>query len=67
MPFILHGKQRQVYAKTTCIEPSGKLKVPMSFATAVIITLGIIFGLGAILKLPYVKELTNPSLFFVKR
>ena len=45
----------------------GMLKIPMSFATAVIITLGIIFGLGAILKLPYVKELTNPSLFFVKR
>lgn len=41
----------------------GKLDIPMTFATATIITLGIVLGIGLVLKIPYVKMLTNPSLF----
>lgn len=42
----------------------GKLDIPMSFATASIITTGIVIGLGVVLKIPYIKMLTNPSQFF---
>ena len=42
----------------------GKLGVPMSFITAAIITTGIAMGLSLVMKIPYVKTLTNPSLFF---
>lgn len=45
---------------------AGKLNVPMSFVTAAIIIIGIIVGLFLILKIPYVKMFTNPSLFFMK-
>lgn len=38
-----------------------KMDIPMTFATAAIITIGIIIGIGILLKIPYVKMLTNPS------
>lgn len=44
-----------------------KLDIPMSFATATGITIGIVIGICLILKIPYVKRLTNPSLFFAKK
>lgn len=40
-----------------------KLNIPMSFATAAIITLLITIGIIIILRIPYVKMLTNPSSF----
>ena len=45
---------------------AGKLDLPMSFFTAVIIIIGITTGVGVVLKIPYVKMLTNPSLLFKK-
>lgn len=45
----------------------GKLNIPMNFATATIITIGIVFGISLVLKLPYVKMLTNPSKIFMKQ
>ena len=43
------------------------LNVPMIFVTATIITLLTIIGISAILRIPYVKTLTNPSSLFVKK
>ena len=43
-----------------------KLDIPMTFATATIITIGIVLGIGLFLKIPYVKMVTNPSSFFIK-
>lgn len=40
-----------------------KLNIPMSFATAAVITLLITIGIIIILRIPYVKMLTNPSSF----
>jgi fucose 4-O-acetylase-like acetyltransferase len=45
----------------------GKLNVPMTFVTAAIITLLVTIGISIILRIPYVKMLTNPSSFFMKR
>lgn len=45
----------------------GKLDIPMTFATATIITIGIVLGIGLVLKIPYVKMVTNPSMLFVKQ
>lgn len=45
----------------------GKLNFPVSFITATIITIGITVGIGIIIKIPYVKMLTNPSLLFLKK
>lgn len=45
----------------------GKLNIPMSFITAAVITIGIAIGIGVILKIPYVKILTNPSSFFLRK
>ena len=39
----------------------GKLGIPMSFATATFITIGITFGISVVLSIPHVKTLTNPS------
>lgn len=44
-----------------------KLNIPMSFISAVIIIIVTIIGIGLILKIPYIKMLTNPSSFFVKK
>ena len=49
------------------IVAAGKLNIPMTFITAVIITIVIIIGLSFILKIPYLRMLTNPSSFFFKR
>ena len=46
---------------------AGRLNMPMYFITAVIIIIGTTFGIGLALKIPYVKMMTNPSSFFVKR
>lgn len=46
---------------------AGKLNMPMNFITAVIIIIGTIFGISLALKIPYVKMMTNPSLFFEKK
>ena len=46
---------------------ANKLNFPMSFISAVIIITVIIIGIGLVLKIPYVKMLTNPSSFFVKK
>lgn len=45
----------------------GKLNIPMTFITAVIIIVGITIGLSFFLKIPYIQNLTNPSLFFMKK
>lgn len=42
----------------------GKLNIPMNFTTATIITIGIVLGISFVLKIPYVKMLTNPSSLF---
>ena len=44
-----------------------KLNIPMSFISAVIIIIVTTIGIGLILKIPYIKMLTNPSSFFVKK
>lgn len=44
-----------------------KLNVPMTFASAVIIIIGITIGIGLVLYIPYFKTFTNPSLFFAKK
>ena len=44
-----------------------KLNIPMIFVTAAIIIIGIIVVIAGTLKIPYIKSLTNPSQFFVKR
>lgn len=46
---------------------AGKLNIPMSFLTAAIITVIITIGIGIVLNIPYVKMLTNPSQFIVKK
>lgn len=46
---------------------AGRLNMPMYFITAVIIIIGTTFGIGLALKIPYVKMMTNPSSFFVKK
>lgn len=38
-----------------------KLDMTMSFVTAIIITIGITFGISVVLSIPHVKTLTNPS------
>lgn len=43
---------------------AGKLNMPMSFLTAAIITIVTTVGLALVLKIPYIKMLTNPSLLF---
>lgn len=43
-----------------------KLNMPMNFVTAVIIIISTVVGLSIILKIPYIKMLTNPSLIFEK-
>lgn len=40
-----------------------KLNIPMTFISAVIIIIVITIGISLILKIPYVRMLTNPSLF----
>lgn len=44
-----------------------KLNIPMTFITAVFIIIVTTIGIGFILKIPYVKMLTNPSLFFMNK
>lgn len=44
----------------------GNMDISMPFITATIITIGITLGVGVLLKLPYIKELTNPSIFIRK-
>lgn len=46
---------------------ASRLNIPMSFTTAAIITIVITIGLSIVLQIPYVKTLTNPSIFFKKR
>ena len=45
---------------------AGKMNVPMTFYTAVAIIIITTIVLSLILKIPYVKMLTNPSSFFIK-
>lgn len=45
----------------------GKLNIPMNIITAVIMVIVIAFVISFLLKLSYIKMLTNPSLFFVKK
>lgn len=44
-----------------------KFTPPITFVTAVIIIIGTIAVIAVALKIPYVKSLTNPSQFLVKR
>lgn len=44
-----------------------KMNVPMTFYTAIVIIILTTIGLSLILKIPYVKMLTNPSSFFIKK
>lgn len=44
----------------------GKMDVPMSFITATLITTGITLGIGILLRLSYIRVLTNPSSLFCK-
>jgi fucose 4-O-acetylase-like acetyltransferase len=46
---------------------AAKMNIPMTFYTAVAIIILTTIGLSLILKIPYVKVLTNPSLFFSKK
>lgn len=43
-----------------------KLNVPMNIITAIIMVMVITVGLSIVLRIPYVKMLTNPSLFIFK-
>ena len=43
-----------------------KLNIPMSFVTAAIIAIGIICIIAVLLKIPYFRMMTNPSLFIKK-
>lgn len=45
---------------------AAKMNIPMTFVTAVIIIIGVTLGIALVLNIPYIKMLTNPSLFFVK-
>ena len=44
----------------------GMLNIPMSFITAIIVTIVITMGIYFALKVPYFKMMTNPSSFFKK-
>lgn len=46
---------------------AGKLDLPMSFDTAAAIAAGTTLAICVVLKIPFVRMLTNPSSFFVKR
>lgn len=46
---------------------AGMMGLPMNFVTAAIIIALITIGLGIVLKIPYIKMLTNPSSFFLKK
>lgn len=43
-----------------------KLNIPMTFITAIIITIVITIGLSFILKIPFFRMITNPSSFVLK-
>lgn len=43
-----------------------KMNIPMSFITATLITIGITLGIGILLRLSYIRALTNPSSLFCK-
>lgn len=43
-----------------------KMNIPMSFITATLITTGITLGIGILLRLSYIRALTNPSSLFCK-
>lgn len=44
---------------------ASKWNFPMSFGTAVIIIIGTTLGLSLVLKIPYIRKLTNPSSIFL--